>query len=814
MAKPWPKSNRLGYYLSKSHSVFMNCFRSALLPSLLLVSFSYLSAQISFSNKTQLLSNQKNHSGSPIAVCDMNGDGADDIIRLNNAMELNIEFQGNANGPFSGKSVNNLPNVIDRQWGICTADVNNDGWADILTGGYYEGVKIGLATSPAGDYNFSNNQTVDLFVQGVNFADINNDGWLDAFVCHDDGTARIFGNDGTGQFNLQPTWINLATVPTSDNSGNYGSIWSDIDNDDDLDLYIAHCRQGVNNPNNPVRINQLFLNNGNNTFTQDVTGAHGLRIGAQSWTADFGDIDNDGDLDCFITNHDVSSQLLINDGAGHFSDITQNAGLQDLIAGLPIQGVFRDFDNDGYVDLLVSGDYHYLFRNLHNNTFEEVSGIFNSHQIESYAVGDLNSDGFLDIYAGYAETFNSPTTTPDVLWMNNGNNNHFIGFRLFGKQSNKGGVGAKVIIYSNLGKQTREVHSGESYGISNSLNVHFGLGLDEKVDSVVVKWPSGIRDVFYNPSINQYLQVSEGACLMSGINLTVQGPLVFCSGDSVVLAGPDGFDYLWNTGDTTQSIAATADGYYYLTLTDPLGCTAISNSAVVDVDPGQVPIIFAVSDTVFCRGGSVELVSTPASSYLWNTGATTQNITVSQSGSYFVSIQGICSPFNSSAINVTALDSPAPDIVTDTVLVNEMAVLVATDSSVNWYAEESSTSPLFTGNPYTTGPLQADTTFWASKVTIYQLPGDSVGMEDHMGSLFGDNNYNGILYFDCFKPFILSKVKVYTTKAGVRRVVLLDDQFNVINSKDINIPVGTNYIDLGMEVPVGIDLQLTTTPSE
>jgi ASPIC and UnbV. len=284
--------------------------------------------------------------------------------------------------------------------------------------------------------------------------------------------------------------IPLATVPASDNSGNYGTVWSDVDNDGDLDLYIAKCRQNVNDPADPRRINQLFLNNGNNKYTQDVANSAGLRIGWQSWTADFGDIDNDGDFDCFITNHDASSQLLENDGFGHFTDITAASGLFNQVPGLPLQGVFRDFDNDGFVDILVAGTLHRLFRNNGNKTFSLIANPFGAKPVESFALGDLDNNGFQDVYASYSTGFNGENHPPDILWLNNGNDNHFFGLNLRGKQSNRSGVGAKIQLYSALGVQTREVRSGESYGISNSLQIHFGLGTWTAYDSVVV---TGLR---------------------------------------------------------------------------------------------------------------------------------------------------------------------------------------------------------------------------------------------------------------------------------------------------------------------------------
>ena len=105
--------------------------------------------------------------------------------------------------------------------------------------------------------------------------DVNNDGWLDIFGCDDVHISDIWGNDGTGSFTDNDGWIDLATAVPSDNSGNYGSVFTDYDCDGDLDLYIAKCRQGVNDPNDPRRINVMYQNDGNNNFTE-VADAIGL----------------------------------------------------------------------------------------------------------------------------------------------------------------------------------------------------------------------------------------------------------------------------------------------------------------------------------------------------------------------------------------------------------------------------------------------------------------------------------------------------------------------------------------------------------
>ncbi|MCC7464896.1 MAG: CRTAC1 family protein, partial [Saprospiraceae bacterium] len=764
------------------------------------------SAQISFTNQVQLLSPANHYSGVSMAICDMNGDGLDDIVRLNQGTDLNIQYQTFAGQPFLPSATQPLPG--DDTWGMCTADFNNDGLGDVLSGGAYNGIKF-TRSNADGTFTTQNLTSPATFAQTVNLADINNDGWLDALVCHDDGISRIFGNNGAGTFSQQTTWMNLATVPASDNSGNYGSVWSDINNDGFLDFYIAKCRQNVNNPTDPRRINQLFLNNGDFTFTQDVTNQSGLRIGAQSWTADFGDIDNDGDFDCFITNHDAPSQLLENDGAGHFTDLF--AAFVNDIDGLPLQGVFKDFDNDGFVDILVSGYNHHLFRNNGDKTFTEVANVFSSQQMESFAIGDLNSDGFLDVYGGYAFVYTNPSTIPDALWINNGNGHHFYGLNLRGQQSNRSGVGAKVRLYSALGIQTREVRSGESYGISNSLQIHFGLGTLTQVDSVVVDWPSGVRDVIYQPEIDQYATFYEGGCIIPTVSIQADGPTTFCPGDSVMLSVGNSFTHFaWSNGDTLSSIQVGTGGNYQVTVTDAGGCTAISSPISIMVDPPSTTTITALGDTIFCAGGSVILQASVSSEYLWNTGATTQSIEVDQAGQYTVKAKGLCSLFESAPVNIQVLESPAPQVQPDTILPGETALLTATGNQPVWYDSQGSSTPLAEGAAFVTPALTENTTYWVSTTTTYGLPNDFVGMVYHQGSATSDNNYNGGLILDCFTPFTLLKTKVYTPLAGERKIDLLAANGDVLQSKTVFIPKDTSIIELNFEVPVGTDMLLTT----
>jgi hypothetical protein len=465
---------------------------------------------VGFTDMTSTLLSQTNiFSGVAMAAADMNNDGYDDIVRLNGAEFLRIEYQTPSGGMFSNYYFGDAtPNSV---WGMCIGDINDDGNRDIILGDY-SGVRLLTANGTNTAYTSSNVHNQSIFVQGINCTDFNNDGMLDLFVCNDVGESHIYINNGTGTLQRNTSVVNLATTPPSDMSGNYASIFTDYDDDGDIDFYITKCRQGVTNAADPRRINQLFRND-NGVFTE-VGLAAGLRLGEQSWVTDFGDINNDGLLDAFIMHHDAPSQMFINNGDGTFTDITVAAGLDDIpFAG--IQCLFRDFNNDGWVDLIVAGGGHKLFINNQNNTFTESVNpfVYNNHQMESYCVGDFNHDGYLDVYAGYANLFNSPSSTrQDKLFMNDAqSSNNFVNFTLQGTTTNRDGIGAKIKLYGPWGVQVREVRSGEGYGIHNSFNQHFGLGPVQTADSAVIIWPSGTRDELPFVQANQWITVVEGA---------------------------------------------------------------------------------------------------------------------------------------------------------------------------------------------------------------------------------------------------------------------------------------------------------------
>jgi len=360
-------------------------------------------------------------------------------------------------------------------------------------------------------------------------------------------------------------------------------VWSDFDDDGDIDLYIAKCRLGVSNSADPRRVNALFVNDGNGNFSEQAA-PRGLVVNGLSWTSDFADIDNDGDLDCLVTNHDQNINLLENNGNGVFTDISSGSGLE--FTAFWLQALFEDFDNDGFVDLLITGnatsanpEADRLFSNNGDKTFTEVISPFpypDANEIgHTFGLGDLNHDGFVDVFMSFGGGFVSPDSDDDdALFLNDGNGNHFLSVELEGLQSNRDGVGAMMKAYGPWGTMMREVRSGESYGIVSAFTQTFGLGTETTVDSLVVLWPSGEKDKLSDVAADQFLKITEGETAEVGLTIQVmlEGPYDSSTGlmgdalraqGFIPLTEPFttlGFNHIEGGGETIDAAVLTATG--------------------------------------------------------------------------------------------------------------------------------------------------------------------------------------------------------------------------------------------------------------
>lgn len=415
-----------------------------------------------------------------LAVTDMNGDFLDDIVTVS-ASSVQILYQ-QISGAFVTANIPTTTTMFQPSWSMAIGDIDKNGFNDMLYGSG-NGVTFMKANATGTAYTEVSG-TEYVFCQRTNFVDINNDGNLDAFSCHDIDPNVYYLNDGSG--NLTFYQGGLGDHPEG---GNYGSIWTDYDNDGDQDLFIAKCRGGAST----AKINELHRNNGDGTFT-DVSAASNMADPLQTWSSAWNDYNNDGWMDAVIgasSTDDGPHKIMKNNGNGTFSDVTAGSGW-DTNPSLNIEHVSFDFDNDGFTDVLGGGN-KIMFGNGDMTFFPMVYAFSNG------AIGDLNNDGFLDIRNG------------NTVYMSDKNDNNWITINLQGIESNSNGIGARVEIYGAWGKQIRDIRSGDGFRYMNTLNAHFGIGTATVIDSIMIKWPSGHIDQVNNPSINQPLTVVEGS---------------------------------------------------------------------------------------------------------------------------------------------------------------------------------------------------------------------------------------------------------------------------------------------------------------
>jgi len=775
-------------------------------------------AQFAFTNSNSLLP-IASHSGCSVTVVDVNNDGLDDILKMDQSHVLILELQ-KTDGTFAHTNLGTVPGGT--VWGMAAADVDHNGWKDVVTGsGYAELVKLfysgGVVTATMTQL------TGNYFVQNVLFGDFNNDGWVDLEVNDDNDYAKIYQNNaGTlvATQSLITTNINPGLVYGSDpyDSGNYGSVWTDFDNDGDLDLYICHCRQSTNSNTDQRRRDRLFVNNGSNVYTESAQ-AHGFEVTdfKQTWTTSFGDMDNDGDLDVVMTNHGEASQILENNGAGMFTDITAGSGF--TVNFDAIESMVEDFDNDGWLDILVTGPQWVMYRNNQDGTYTQTPGVFAGTNFLSFGAGDLNHDGKLDVFASYGNVYNSPTTIDDVLYLNTINNgNHFITFALTGTVSNPDAIGAKVTIYGPWGKQEREVRAGESYGNAYSMQLHFGIGTNTVVDSARIDWPSHqFTNHFTNLVADQFVSVIEGQCSITGN--TISGQTILCTGQTTTLNAVSGFaSYLWSNASTGQSLTIGTTGAYNVTVTNAQGCTSISPTLNITLNPDETPIVTSSGSATACAG-TVMLSSTSAGSYTWSGpggfAASTQTIMPPVAGNYTVSIVGVCGNFQSTPYSVNVLSAPMPVATGAISAVPASLTLTASGSggTLSWYDMATGGTLLGTGASYTTPLISTTTTYYVDEATTHAGVVGHTGMPLHTGPNYSAVTTNGAEIFDVLTNCTLQTVKIYTDSAATREIDLVNNLGVVIDSLVIALPADTTVVTLNFAIPAGTGYQLTTKAS-
>ncbi|HUC54076.1 MAG TPA: CRTAC1 family protein [Candidatus Cybelea sp.] len=501
--------------------------------------------------------------GTGVAIFDYDNDGWPDIFVVNGTK---LEALPTAKAPTSHLYHNNhdgtFTDVTEKAglthtgWGqgVCVGDYDNDGFEDLYV--TYYGKNVLYHNNGNGTFtDVSEKAHVGgsgrMWGTGCAFVDYDRDGKLDLIVANyvdfDSATALAPGERASCMWKGVPVMCGPRGLPWAKNilyhnlgngvfedvttkaridqsNGHYGFSVSTLDYDDDgwPDIFVA-CDSTSS---------ILYHNNHDGTFNDVavVSGAAFNDDGREQagMGSTVGDYDGDGKLDIFKTNFsDDTSTLYRNNGDGTFDDKTFAAGFGLNTQYLGWGVMFLDVDNDGWPDLLLVNGHVYpevdsqhlgsnfqepkiLYHNNSNGTFTDISanagpGITAVSSARGLAVGDLWNDGRM---SAVISNMNAP---PMLLVNDVRNGNHWIAFHTVGSKSNRDGIGAKITVAAGARTLVDEVRSGSSYVSNSDVRVHFGLGSATKMESLQVRWPSGLVERFENLPVDAIHTLKEGS---------------------------------------------------------------------------------------------------------------------------------------------------------------------------------------------------------------------------------------------------------------------------------------------------------------
>lgn len=509
--------------------------------------------------------------GAGVAVGDYNNDGLDDLYFTTSAEHgMNALYRNEGNFAFTDVAVAvGLADVNCTEKGGTSAfalwlDFNNDGWQDLLllrfgnvtlfqnTHGTFKDVTVSsgifrhMNALAAVAFDYDRDGDLDIYIGGYfPGKDLRNP--QDSKVLFESWeTARNGGENVLLRNNGDLTFTDVTDVAGVQDTGWTMAVGhGDIDNDGWQDLYVA----------NDFGPDTIFKNLGNGRFKNITRDSIGVDT-KKGMNAEFGDYNNDGYLDVYVTNmtepylHECN-MLWRNNRDGSFTDVAVEEKACDTGWGWGAK--FLDVDNDGYLDIYaVNGfisagpeDYidqllEFIFRDdvdlrdasawppmegrsmggyEHNimlwrtprgyASMGSAAGVADVRDGRGVAIGDLDADGRMDIVV-------SNLGASPIIYRNVSRNPHaWLELRLEGrgKASNRSAIGARVEVRAGLHTQIREVAGGNGFDAQSTLMVHFGLGMAHKVDELSITWPDGKVNRFKAVPVNHVYTLTQDGLL-------------------------------------------------------------------------------------------------------------------------------------------------------------------------------------------------------------------------------------------------------------------------------------------------------------
>jgi len=467
-------------------------------------------------NETSTVGLDENMSNTSSAWADVNKDGYIDLLSAGRL------FFNNKDGYFTEVKQSLGLNGSPRANAI--VDLDNDGDEDLLFLGIADGKS--KAYFQLTDENFTEtmlNEIPDLKgLSGFSMADINEDGYLDLFLTQLWDTYPnplpnyLFVNDGKGRFiRADERLFN----PSADRRSR-GCVFTDFDQDGDVDLFVT---------NYFLEPDELWINEKGEFYNR----ASNYRIdrnntGSSHGTGcDFGDFDADGDLDLLVTQlahprfvrqyDHRGTTVYINSGAPNYRLTDAKKPSEQNVLGIEYEethagGSWGDVNNDGLADLAISTYYGCRYVDLHiqkeDHTYEEQSweyGLFELVTGEDVCWADYNGDGKLDLTIGEGYRFRLYRNYTD-------NQNHYVHVKLVAKSGNKSAIGSQALVYAGNLKILQEIQLGKGQRMQRPTILHYGLGQNTTIDSVIVFWnaPKRGKEIFYPKDIDKTIILEEG----------------------------------------------------------------------------------------------------------------------------------------------------------------------------------------------------------------------------------------------------------------------------------------------------------------